>query len=183
LGANGEKIYNGMMEELAEVDECVLAAASGIFGRGIGERKLKNILQQTKCRIEDLTLFKLSVVDGVRDKTIEKIINSIDDYKQWLTDVSGYVNIIPSVTTEKRKFDVIKIVFTGFRDQDLQWYLEKNGATIQSAVSKQTNIVITPDVNSSSSKLKKCKELISSGHHILLLSVEEFKQQYVIKGC
>lgn len=181
VGANGEKIYEGMMEQLSNVDECVLAAASGVFGRGIGERKLKNILLQTKCSIDALTPFKLCVLDGVGDKTIDAIVNHLDEYKQWLSKVDGYVNIIASVSTEAKQFDGLKIVFTGFRDNDLQWYLERNGATIQSAVSKHTNIVITPDPSSNSSKIKKCNELIAKGVDIKIYSVEDFKSQYVLK--
>lgn len=181
IGSNGEKIYDGLMERLSNVDECVLAAASGVFGRGIGERKLKNILSQTKCSIDALTPFKLCVLDGVGDKTIDAIVNKLDEYKQWLKEIEGYVNIIPSVSSEVKKFDELKIVFTGFRDNDLQWYLEKNGATIQSAVSKHTNIVITPDPTSNSSKIKKCRELIAKGIDIKIISVEDFKQQYVLQ--
>lgn len=181
LGTNGDKIHQSMLEILSQVDECVLAAASGCFGRGIGERKLKNIINQAKCSITELTKVKLMRVDGVGDTTLDLVMDNLPNYIEWLKEVDGYVNIIPTFSNAPKKFLNMNIVFTGFRDDDLQWYLEKHGAQVKSSVSKTTTIIVTPDVTSNSGKMKKARELISQGVEIAIFSPVEFKRKYIIQ--
>lgn len=65
-----------------------------------------------------------------------------------------------------------KIVFTGFRDKDLQQKLEDLGHSVTTSVSKNTDIVITKDPNGSSSKLVKARELGK-----LILSPDQLKSK------
>lgn len=65
------------------------------------------------------------------------------------------------------------IVFTGFRDKALQEQLELKGHKATSSVSSKTNLVVTKDVNSSSSKVKKAKSL-----GIEVINVETFKKRF-----
>ena len=51
------------------------------------------------------------------------------------------------------------IVFTGFRDADLQKQLEGRGHKVTSGVTVKTSYVVTKDPEGRSSKLKKAKEL------------------------
>lgn len=178
-GSNGTKIFENLQTSLSNVDECVLAAASGCFNRGIGERKLKNVLQQCKSDLMSLTAVKLLNVDGVGDTTADSIIEKLDEYAMWLNEVDGYVNIIPSFSNTKKKYDGLNIVFTGFRDQDMTWYLERHGASVKSSVSKNTHIVVTPDPNGTSGKLKTAHDLIAKGVDIKLMTVVDFKRTYI----
>jgi NAD-dependent DNA ligase len=50
------------------------------------------------------------------------------------------------------------IVFSGFRDKDLEGMITTNGGIIGSAVSKNTTLVIAKDVNETSSKLNKARD-------------------------
>lgn len=182
VGSNGDKIYDKLQEKLANVDECVLASASGCFERGIGTRKLKSILQQTKCPLTELTQIKLLNVRGVADKTMERVISGLDNYFAWLYEVDGYVNIIPTYSNAVKKYTGLNVVFTGFRNDDLQGYLETNGAGVKSTVSKTTNIIITPDKNANSTKLKQARKLIAEGANIEFMTVAEFKDKYISKS-
>ena len=110
--------------------------------------------------------------------TYDLIIDNLGKYKQFVADVEGYINVVSGINTQG-KFSGISIVFTGFRDADLQTYIEKRGGDVKSSVSKKTNIVVTNDVNGKSSKLDKARELIKEGFKIDLLTVEEFKTKYI----
>ena len=67
------------------------------------------------------------------------------------------------------KFSGKKIVFTGFRDKEIEEELENVGAKISGSVSSNTNLVIAGDINEQSSKIVKAKELM-----IELISKEDF---------
>ena len=179
VGSNGTKIYNELQLKLGNIDECVLAAASGCFARGIGERKLKNVLQQTQCGLMDLTAIKLMKLNSVGEITADLIMDGLDDYAEWLNLIDGYVNVIPTFSNDVKKYSGLNIVFTGFRDDNLQWYLEKHGASVKSSVTKNSNVVITPDPKGNSTKLKSARDLINKGINIKILTVEEFKAIYI----
>ena len=63
-----------------------------------------------------------------------------------------------------------KVVFTGFRDADLESKLVGYGITIQSGVNKTTALVVAANPDESSSKLEKAREL-----GIQIMSVADFR--------
>ena len=74
----------------------------------------------------------------------------------------------------KSKIDLTKfkgktIVFTGFRDKEIEQELEQIGSKITNSVSKNTNIVVAADPDENSNKINKAKEL-----EIEIMSKEEF---------
>lgn len=178
IGSNGEKIYNSMQEIFANVEDTKLAAAIGCFGRGVGYRKLKKITRDIGKNVAEITPINILKAAGVGNVTYDLIIDNLGKYKQFVADVEGYINVVSGINTQG-KFSGISIVFTGFRDADLQTYIEKRGGDVKSSVSKKTNIVVTNDVNGKSSKLDKARELIKEGFKIDLLTVEEFKTKYI----
>ena len=67
------------------------------------------------------------------------------------------------------KFKDKTIVFTGFRDKEIEEELEQIGSKITNSISKNTNVVVAADPNENSNKIIKAKEL-----KIEILSKEEF---------
>ena len=65
------------------------------------------------------------------------------------------------------------IVITGFRDKALSEELEKRGAKLSSAISKNTFLVIVKDLDDITGKIEKAKE-----KGIPIKQVEIFKQEY-----
>ena len=57
------------------------------------------------------------------------------------------------------KFANKKLIFTGFRDKHLESLIESEGGTLSSAVSGNTDFVVTIDKDADSSKLNKAREL------------------------
>jgi len=68
------------------------------------------------------------------------------------------------------------IVFTGFRNKDWENYVLKHGGKVTSTVSKNTTLVVAANVNDTSAKVMKAKEL-----SIPLMSKEEFEKQFNMK--
>lgn len=66
-------------------------------------------------------------------------------------------------------------VFTGFRDKELEKVIEKAGGKVTTSVSPSTSLVITDDLNSTTSKMVKAREL-----NIPILTLSNFKEHYKI---
>ena len=73
-------------------------------------------------------------------------------------------------------FENMIIVFTGFRDENLEDFIIKNGGKINSSISLKTSLVISTEeaINkNTNSKILKANEL-----NILIISKENFIKKY-----
>lgn len=123
-----------------------------------------------------LTKPKLLKVDGVSDKTADKIISFVKDHQFELTSLSlsmnvkSYKEFIESNGGSSIKSG-LNIVFSGFRDNDLKDILELAGNKVTSSgVSGKTDILVVKDKSKITSKIAKAKEL---GKHVM--DIDEFK--------
>ena len=148
--------------------------------KNVGLRTSKDIF--SKYEYYEITKEKLMEVEGVSEILAENFINGMEANKKILNEfLSGESHII--IKSYKRTLNTIKvggelpkiIVFTGFRDKELQESIELKGSKVTSSVSKKTELVITKDVNGSSSKLKKAREA-----GIPIITPEEFKNKYIL---
>ena len=68
----------------------------------------------------------------------------------------------------------MKIVFTGFRNKELENEIIKNGGLIVNSVSGKTNILIVDKLESNSSKINKAKQL-----KVDIVTEEQFRKKYL----
>lgn len=72
----------------------------------------------------------------------------------------------------------MNIVFTGgcelFTRQEFEFLLDKHEFNIQKSVSKKTDLLITNDINSETTKCRKAKEL-----GIRIIKYKEFLMEYI----
>ena len=148
--------------------------------KNVGLRTSKDIFSQYEYY--EITKEKLMEVEGVSEILAENFINGMEANKKILNEfLSGESHII--IKSYKRTLNTSKvggelpkiIVFTGFRDKELQESIELKGSKVTSSVSKKTEMVLTKDVNGSSSKLKKAREA-----GIPIITPEEFKNKYIL---
>jgi DNA ligase (NAD+) len=168
----GNQLYDDLRIKLTNAELNQLGSASNCFGKGIGQRKLKKILDQYN-RLDNLTVDDIVKIDGYSDKSAHIFINGQEYFSNWLSKLKTKINI---KTQEAKKIIMSdrSVVFTGFRDKELEQILEEQGWKISSSVSKKTTVVVCDDKNSGSSKIKKAEEL---GVEVFL--VDEFKEQYL----
>lgn len=175
-----KKIFDNIQDAIKDVDLNTLMAASNIFGHGLGERKLKLVIDQypdifSKTISKEKIVEMLIKLDGFETKTATKFIEGYDEFKQFLKKNPKIVikKVKKSTGKSTGTFKDMKIVFTGFRDKDLEKFVENEGGTISSSVSSNTNMVVTNDKSSGSSKLKAAEK-----HNILILSKEDFVSKF-----
>jgi len=188
LGKNiGPTIYNSFINKIKEAPLDVMMCASNCFNSGlIGPKKIKAILTEIPNVLiynEDL-YDKINEIDGFSDKSTEAFIDGLNKFKIFINEFNknqdkiklNYTVYKPKVKVIKKnqnnsdkktdnisseKFDFKKVVMTGFRDKEMQEFIESKGASIASAVSGKTDLVIVSSIEAvqDNSKYKKAVEL------------------------
>ncbi len=158
-----------------------------------------NIIDIYKVYGKDHITKLINGINGFETKTTTKIVDNFDEFilffnnllkikpdlikvdkaekhdKDVKTDKSDKSDKTNKSDTDKKVSNKLKdfigktIVFTGFRDKEIEKQLEDLGSKITSSVSKNTDYVIAADTNEESNKVVKAKDL-----GIKLLSKDEF---------
>jgi DNA ligase (NAD+) len=129
------------------------------------------------------------LMDKISDPNVD-LVSEISDIDGFSTITAAYINDGLAMNSDTIDFllgrdhkvyrdeylkyanvEAKKIVFTNFRDDKLQFELEKMGHKITSGVSKKTDIVVCPDPNGTTVKLNKARDL-----GIPIMTVDDFKQ-------
>jgi NAD-dependent DNA ligase len=139
----------------------------------------------------ELSKAELVAIDGFSDKTADAFLEGLPKFREWLAEHPRLKLINPQTaakeaqTAEKEaaqkqanatgllaELHCKKVVFTGFRDTDLETKLAGYGITIQSGVNKTTALVVAANPDETSSKLEKAREL-----GIRIMSINDFKTE------
>lgn len=155
-----------------------LMYASGVFGRALGSRKFNAIIDAVP-----------NIMDRALDST-EKLVRLIDDIpgfdvKQAQMFASGlprflkFLNLsripaqkIKKIKTTSAKLSGQSVLFTGFRNAELETAIQAAGGKIASSV-KSATILLAKDVGGSSSKLAAAR---AAG--IKIMTEQQFRQRY-----
>lgn len=152
----------------------LIMAASNIFGRGLGKKKIDLIYSKFSTKIQEFILNKsttfnvtsndLKTVEGIGKVTADSFIKNIKEFKEFFQSLH-ITNEAISIQPVKPKIALntsllgMVAVFTGFRDESITKYIEEHGGRISSSVSKTTTIVIAKDPNNITGSVKKALEL------------------------
>jgi NAD-dependent DNA ligase len=189
------KIYKEIENKIEGVQLHTFMAATHIFGRGIAERKLKEILKVYPNILYEewskkVLTQNINNIDGFSDIMTSKFVDNLEQFKKFCKDLQKVYDISHIIKKKEikkiskddlnkldkfNKFNKLTVVFTGIRDKELQELIENNGGKVSSSVSKNTDIVIhAEDPDTENSKYKKAKEL-----NIKLMSLSQFKKTYL----
>jgi DNA ligase (NAD+) len=168
------KIYKNIDKGLQNRQLYEVMKASQILGRGLGNRKFKaitddypNIISIYENKGKNHTKKLINTVNGFSDKTSDKIMKGFDDFIVYYKKL---LKIKPNLIEKKQKktaptnkkiekYRDKTIVFTGFRDKDIEKDLEIVNSKITTSVSKNTDYVVAADVDDDSNKVTKAKKL------------------------
>jgi DNA ligase (NAD+) len=173
IGENGIKAHDSLHKKLSTMKPEKLLGATPFFGRGFGVRKAKKILDQ--MNYEDFLEASMDDIQNLEgfNTTAEAVFDGINEYKDFFEKIEFAVEFEEHEESEQT-LEGEKIVMTGFRDKQLQEAIENRGGKVTTSVSKNTTMVIAQDVNSTSSKVKKAKEL-----NIPVISQRDFNFRYI----
>ena len=176
---SADNIYNNIhliIDKPIKIE--LLVSGSCILGEGFGERVLNKITDKYPTIFTEelgLNSENLNEIPSIQEKTSQKFLVKLNDVKKFIKDNNYLKYIIKDKKKIKitkkiiRKFSGKNFVITGSRDKKIIEYVEKQGGKFQNSVNKNTNVLICSDINSTSSKIKKAKEL-----NIEIISIESF---------
>jgi NAD-dependent DNA ligase len=181
------KIYNSILEKVAAASLVKIMAASGVLGRGLGERKLKPILAKypsivTSSNTANEKIAMLQSVDGIGKENAKTFVLNIPAFLTFMAEcelmdklqvtVETVQNVEP-VAESSNQLSGKKIVFTGFRDKPYMESLEKKGIVFASTISKNVVMVVVKDKTEKNAKIEAATKL-----NIPIVSIQEFKEKY-----
>ena len=164
-----------------------IMAASGKFGRGIGLRKMKpimeaypDILSRNETNEEKIAMLK--GVAGIGSENSKGFVENIAGFLEFLRQCK-LTNKLQDKKEEEPKVEVNeshplfnkKIVMTKIRDKEIIEKLASYGASLVDSVKKDVFVVITKSKEESSSKLIKAREM-----KITIMTPDEFKKMYFV---
>jgi DNA ligase (NAD+) len=180
-----ERTYESIHTALQDVNLSDVLGASGIFGFGIGSRKVKALLLgfpdifDVYHTITQKQLYnRIMEIEGYSDKTAQKIVSGIEWADKFVKALGQYATF-----KEQKKIDLSLggqiIVFSGTRPErypGLRDEIEGRGGKISTGVSGRTTILVVKDKNQLTGKMRDAE---AKGTKIM--SVEEFMDEYIKK--
>ncbi len=177
-----EKIYNSVQDRIKNVSLPLLMDASNMFGRGMGENRIKLILDE----YPDILTMKASSprkremlidIDGFAEKTAKKFVKNIPAFKRFIKENNleyklEYIQEQESYDTSNPLYEK-NILMTGFRDENFKMNIRNAGGKIASGVSSNVDILVVKSLDSTTSKMKKAQEF-----GIDIMTKEEFMNTY-----
>jgi NAD-dependent DNA ligase len=163
---SADRIHTNIHSGFNNVKLSLFLGASGIFGFGIGVKRIDALL----LAIPDLlTIYKkkskkqlvqdIMAVEGFSEITAENIVNNIKYANILLEKTKKYMTI----KQDKRVSNDMsghKYVMTGFRDKELEEAINQRGGKISSSVSKNTTALIVKQRGEKiTGKLAKAQDL------------------------
>ena len=190
------KIKTSIQKQLIEASISKIAAASNIFGRGLAERTIQQILKAqpnilTSQETMEEKISKLNAIEGVGEKTATQFVKAIPEFVEFITlikpDYQTQIKEEPiqQETQTQTQDHALKnkiIVFSDFdksskyTKKELEKLLVKVGALIETSVKKTTNILIIGDSLSNSTKVENAKKIGT----IEIITLDDFLKRYAI---
>jgi len=165
----GEKSYNNMIESINKSRNVKLANFIYSLGiREIGLSRAKLICKTYKNdfdKIRNLSLEELSNINGIGEIIAKEWIDAFNN-ETFLEELNNLLKEITFVDTvsNNNKLNDLTFVITGSienfdnRDEMIE-YIESFGGKVVSSISSKVNYLINNDLESTSTKNKKAKEL------------------------
>jgi NAD-dependent DNA ligase len=179
------KIHDGIRVQVEKASLLEIMAASNMFGRGIGERKIKPILEAEPTILTDPGTTqekyeRLIKIKGIGQENAKSFTENIDRFMGFLKDceLEGKLTEQPKQPTPK-KVDASHplyekhIVMSGVRDATVKQKTESIGGVIDDNVGKNTFILVVKSKDSETSKTKYAK-----ANGIEIMEPAEFLTKY-----
>ena len=144
----------------------LIMAASNKLGHGIGYEKIKqiisvypNIINEYKSWTQNEFIDKIKEIHGWEEKTSSLFVSNFNNFIDFYNLIKQYC-IIEKQDKKEGLLSGKIIVFTGFRDKDLETKIISLGGHIGATITKNTNyLVVKNDINEQTTKIEKANKL------------------------
>lgn len=165
----GEKVFNEIQRIIADgVTLAKLMSAYNVFEGKLAEKTcqliIDNLDEKTlgdlECKLykqaaKNLTVEKLVKIQGVGGITAMAFIKGLLEFQDSVGVKISYIKSPKIVCTGEKYY----VCMTGFRDKELERAFLERGHEVLSGVTSKCNLLITENLDGTSSKMKKAKEM------------------------
>lgn len=179
----GSKMADNYLKQIEKLEKEGVSLAKflhslDIFQGKIGETDCQLILDNIKTEdmflMKNLTDTELTSIPGIGEVKAKSFIEGIKSYFiEGFNSIPVKINQVktPKIEQTGGLFENQKVCVTGFRDLNIQHFIESNGGKIMSGVSKKTDLLIVEDMSTTSTKAQKARE-----NNIKIISRFEIEQ-------
>ena len=184
-----QKLYNNIQTQIQKAYLVTIMSASNIFGRGFNNKKLElilseypNILLSNETQI--IKMQKVAEIKGMATKTADAFVSKIPAFLAFVKEahLESKLQQIQNQDQQNQDQQVNQshplynktIVFTGFREKQLEEQLKAVGAKVGTSISKNTFILLTKDPIDKTGKVLEAKKL-----NVQIMTPDEFKSIYI----
>lgn len=178
---SGGKIMTSIKDRLENCDLSDLMSASNMFGRGLGVKKMKLIMDNypnilTMKASDKKKLEILSSLEGFNVKTAGIFVPNISKFVKFMENIHLEHRLTQKNNTKKVKHALSdkKIVMTGAKDKTLKKKFDELGIKLSTSVSKNTDFVIVSSMDETTSKMEKAKKL-----GVSIVFAKDFMEKYL----
>lgn len=170
-------LINSIKKCVTDISLAKLMTSSNKLGIGIGYEKIKqillvypNLLNVYNKWSKDVFINNLIKINGIEEKTATLFVNNFDNFIEFYNSIKKYITIEKNKIISNNILNNKIILFSGFRDKELEKKIEELGGKINSTISKNIDYLIIKD-NSilETTKVKKAIEL-----NIKIMTKDEF---------
>jgi len=188
-----EKVYTSLHDKIDKASLLEIMAASNKFGRGIGERKIRPILEAfpdilTRKENNEQKITMLKSIKGIGKENAKAFVDHIVDFMTFLKDcgLEGKLNGDKKPISEKLENTLMPevdkkhplyqkhIVMTKVRDKTIIEGLQKVGGVLDDSIGKNTFALVVKTKEDVSNKTKYAVE-----HGIPIMTPAEFIEKYL----
>jgi len=163
---SSQNLVNAIKLSITNISLYKIMVASNKLGHGIGEEKIKliintypNLLLDYKKWTKNDFIENLNKINGWDTKTSTLFVSNFNNFITFYKSILKYIKISENKVINNILNNII-VVFTGFRDKELKEKIELNGGKVLNTISKNTNYLIIKDNEGShKEKYKKALEL------------------------
>jgi len=198
------KVVNGIREARQSCSYVEWMAASNLFGRGVGKSRLQAIVDKYPevFAADGIHLEarpnEQREVPGVGQKTVDQVFDALPEFIAQVgadpigaqaprpapvaapgaTAAPGAPGAAGSTrTTPGMSMAGQQVLFTGFRNKELEAAVVAAGGVIASSMSKKVTLLVAKDITEDSGKLKQARELQAKGAPLVIMSLADFEKQ------
>ena len=186
------KVFSSIQDKVSKASLLDIMVASNKLGRGLGERKIRPILDNypnilTSTDSNDKKIEMLKLIKGIGNENSIEFVNNIHNFLAFLSDcgLEYKLNVENTITPFTEQPIVIenilhplykkKVVMTKIRDREIIDILPTFGATLEDKMTKDVFVLIVKSKDDNSNKTEFAKK-----NNIPIMTPDEFKQTYLV---
>lgn len=179
---SAERIYTNIKNGFLNIEIPYIIGVSGIMGPNIGKKRVEELFINYPNILEDINIFpknilisNISLINGFSDIIATQIVDNIHLAKKFIDKLKKYATFKEKIITDQI-FLGMKIVFTGFRNKNLETQIQNKGGKVLTCISKNTSILIVKQKDVIlTGKPKKAQEL-----GVQIMTLDEFNNKYFV---